>query len=384
MERVVVYDSFDSLPASCAALFRRAAAESGVFLSLPWFRTLTAAALSESPLRIYALAADADTVQALMPMRAATVRNRFFSFRQLAAAANFYTPLFAPLVADSMSAQAGMEALARAIAAETARWDTVALYPMDGDHRLYAATLSAFRAAGMAVQTYRCFANWYLKVNGRSFDEYAASLPPRLRNTLKRKEKQLAGGRLRMEIITGGAELERGIEAYHAVYRASWKPPEAFPRFMPELIRSCAREGWLRLGVAYIDGQPAAAQVWIVAAGVASIYKLAYDQAFVKYSVGSLLTARLMRQVIDLDGVHEVDFLSGDDAYKRDWMSHRRERRGIMAFNLRTFRGGALAAVNLGGSAVKQILRGGRRRARPHDDAAHDREQGRVSGAAPT
>ncbi|MGE5622855.1 MAG: GNAT family N-acetyltransferase [Bacillota bacterium] len=358
MARVLVYDSFDSLPASCAALFRRAAADSGVFLSLPWFRTLAAAALCESPLRIYALASDADTVHALMPMRAVTAHNRFFSVRQLTAAANFYTPLFAPLVADSVSGQAGMEALARAIAAEKARWDTVALYPMDGDNRLYAATLSVFRAAGMAVQPYHCFANWYLKVDGRSFCEYAASLPPRLRNTLKRKEKQLAGGRLRVEIITGGADLERGIEAYHAVYRASWKPPEAFPQFMPELIRCCAREGWLRLGVAYIDGQPAAAQVWIVAGGVASIYKLAYDQAFVKYSAGSLLTARLMQHVIDLDGVHEVDFRSGDDAYKRDWMSHRRERRGIIAFNLRTFKGIALAAVNLGGRAVKHILWG--------------------------
>ena len=35
---------------------------------------------------------------------------------------------------------------------------------------------------------------------------------------------------------------------------------------------------------------------------------------------------KLMRHVIDVDQVREVDFGSGDDAYKKDWMSDRRER----------------------------------------------------------
>lgn len=382
MERVVVYDSFDSLPASCETLFHASSAQSGAFLSLPWFRTLAAGVFSESRVRIYALSSgDAGDVQALMPMHAVTVSKRFFSFRQLASVANFYTPLFGPLVVDALGAYDHMKALARGIAAEPERWDAVTLCPMDCESPLYMATLSALRSAGMAVQTYHCFANWYLTVGGRSFDEYAASLPSQLRNTLKRKARQLPATRLRMEIVSGGEELERAIDAYETVYRASWKPSEFYPRFMPEFIRTCAREGWLRLGLAYIDGRPAAAQVWIVAGGVASIYKLAYDEAFAKHSIGSLLTARLMRHVIDIDAVHEVDFLSGDDEYKSSWMSHRRERWGIMAFNLRTFKGATLAAVNLGGRAVKRLVQSGLRRTRVHDNVAHRQEQGAVSGA---
>lgn len=357
MERVVVYDSFDSLPESCETLFHHCSAHAGIFLSLPWFRALAAGALVDSPMRIYAVESDTDhAVRALMPMRADTVTNRFFSTRQLAAAANFYTPLFGPIVADIKPVHDGLKTLVKAIASDRERWDTVAVYPMDGDSPLYASMLSGFRSAGMAVQSYRCFANWYLKVGGRSYEEYAASLPPRLRNTLKRKAKQLSGESVRMEIITGGDELDRAIRAYQTVYQASWKQPEAFPYFVPELIRTCAREGWLRLGVAYIGDRPAAAQMWIVAGGVASIYKLAYDQEFVKYSIGSLLTAHLMRHVIDVDCVHEVDFLSGDDTYKSDWMSHRRERWGIMAFNLRSSKGLTLAVVHLGGRAVKNFL----------------------------
>ncbi len=358
MERVVVYDSFDGLPTSCRTLFQRSSAQAGIFLSLPWFRTLAAGAFAEAPVRIYALESAADkAVHALLPMRALTIANRFFSVRQLTAVANFYTPLFGPLVAESVTVSSSLRRLAREIAAGPGRWDTVAMYPMDRDSTLYAAMLSAFWKAGMAAQSYRCFANWYLKVNGRSFDEYAASLPAQLRNTLKRKARQLSAERFCMEIITGGDDdLERGICAYQTVYRASWKQPEAFPQFMPELIRTCAGEGWLRLGVAYIDGRPAAAQLWIVAGSVASIYKLAYDQDFGKYSVGTLLTAHLMRYVIDRDGVQEVDFLSGDDAYKSDWMSHRRERWGIMAFNLRSFKGILLAVIHLAGRASKNFL----------------------------
>ena len=48
----------------------------------------------------------------------------------------------------------------------------------------------------------------------------------------------------------------------------------------------------------------------------------------------------LMEHVIDKDKVAEVDFLIGDDAYKRDWMSDRRERWGIIAQGPRTLAGG--------------------------------------------
>ena len=57
-----------------------------------------------------------------------------------------------------------------------------------------------------------------------------------------------------------------------------------------------------------------------------------------------------------VDKVKFVDYLSGDDAYKRDWMSHRRERWGILAFNLRTPRGAIAAARHVGARAVKRAV----------------------------
>jgi CelD/BcsL family acetyltransferase involved in cellulose biosynthesis len=47
----------------------------------------------------------------------------------------------------------------------------------------------------------------------------------------------------------------------------------------------------------------------------------------------------MMQHVIDVDEVVEVDYLVGDDPYKKDWMNHRRERWGIVAYNPSTFLG---------------------------------------------
>ena len=108
---------------------------------------------------------------------------------------------------------------------------------------------------------------------------------------------------------------------------------------MPGLIRACVERGWLRLGVAWLKDKPIAAQLWIVANGKASIYKLAYDQAFKGYAPGTLLTAKLTQHVMLQDGVGEIDYLIGDDSYKKTWMNQRRERWGLIAYDTRSFHG---------------------------------------------
>ena len=53
------------------------------------------------------------------------------------------------------------------------------------------------------------------------------------------------------------ALLERGIADYDAVYRASWKGSEPFPRFMPELMRAAAGLGARLIDEAYEGGRGA-------------------------------------------------------------------------------------------------------------------------------
>jgi hypothetical protein len=333
----------------------------GFFGSLPWFRHLADTIVDRQHiLRIYSATGKSESEPAalMLPMFHRIAGRRWFQRlapRRLQALANYYSPLFEPLLQPAPELALTMTALVARIAQERPRWDTVDLHPMDSGDPLFPKLEASFRAAGMAVQRYFCFGNWYLEVNGRSYDAYFESLPSKLRHTLKRKSASLAA-RLRIDIVTGSERLEQTIAAYEAVYLSSWKPPETFPAFIPELMRLCAAQGSLRLGVAYIDEQPAAAQFWIVHNGVASIYKLAYHERLARLSAGSILTAALMRHAIDIDAVREVDFLSGDDIYKSDWMPHRRERWGLTAFNLHTTRGILLALKNFGGRGAKRCI----------------------------
>lgn len=351
------YSRFADLPEQAPALFEQALEQRGLFFSLAWFRHLAAAGLgSDVRLRLYGVReARSAALACLLPLRESAGPR---GMRRLEGLSNWYSSLYGLVGSGEADRKPALAAMAAAIAAERPRWDVLDLHPLDPGDPAFDALLQALRAAGMATQRYFCFQNWYLDVAGRCYDDYAAALPSRLKNTLKRKGRQLdKSGRARFEIVTGGAQLDSAIAAYEHIYAASWKSPEPAPDFMPGLMRLCADHGWLRLGIAHVDGEPAAAQLWIVCAGVASIYKLAYDEKFASLSIGSLLTERLMRHVIDIDRVGEVDYLTGDDAYKRDWMSHSRPRCGIIAFNLRSVRGIAAAALHLGGGLLKNGLR---------------------------
>lgn len=357
MPIVETYPDLNALPRDADAVFTEASNAHGLFLSRAWFGNLAARGLhSDDRLRIYGVRDRADTaLSLLLPLRHTVGR---FGLRRLEGLANWYSSLYGVIALPGNLQAARLQQLVKSLAAERPRWDVLDLHPLDPADPLFQPLLDALSAAGMATQRYFCFVNWYLDVAGRSYDDYAAGLPSRLKSTLKRKGRQLEkSGRATFEIETGGERLEAAIAAYEAVYARSWKLPEPNPDFMPGLIRTCAAQGWLRLGIATVDGAPAAAQLWIVCRGVAAIYKLAYDEQYASLSIGSLLTERLMRHVIDTDKVREVDYLTGDDAYKRDWMSASRERCGIVAFNLRSPRGLAAAALHLGGGRIKAVLR---------------------------
>ncbi len=166
-----------------------------------------------------------------------------------------------------------------------------------------------------------------------------ASRPSRVRNTINRKQRKLQREHDYAIRLFTDANLQQALQDYHRVYRASWKANELYPGFIEGLAQCLSLPGWLRLAILYIDDKPAAAQFWFVAHRKASIFKLVYDQAWKHYSPGSILISHLMQHVIDIDQVEEIDFLTGNDAYKQDWMSERRQRWSITLFRPHSPRG---------------------------------------------
>ena len=381
--QALVYSALEELPPPYMRLFEETG-QQNFFLTLPWFSNFVDTALDEGcSLRIYGIGArdDLGSAAGMFLARSLPQLQDMTSLRKLSALTNYYSCFFAPhLAAQGGRTRETLQALALTIRAERPRWDAIEIQPLDVNAESFSALAEAFKAAGFVVQTFFCFGNWYLPVNGRGFAAYVESLPSVLKNTLHRKQKKLEkSGRAKVEIITGGEGLEAAIQAYTKVYLASWKRPEPYPDFIPGLIRMCSEMGALRLGLVYVDGEAAAAQLWIVHNRVAFIYKLAYDERFADLSVGTILTARLMQHVLDVDQVDEVDYMSGDDAYKKDWMSHRRERWGILAMNPRTLRGALAICRHSCGRAMKRALLWISRGLRPGDKTGDARSTA-VSG----
>ena len=209
-----------------------------------------------------------------------------------------------------------LERLARDLADRASRLTLAKLADEDGTATRLEA---AFRKSGWFVQRQRCDTNHVLPVGGRSYADYLASRPGPLRTTLKRKAKKV-----QVEILS---HFEHDAWAsYQAVYAESWKPEEGDPNLLRRFAESEGSAGRLRLGVARHEGDVVAAQMWTVESGTAYIHKLAHLESAKPLSAGTTLTAALFEHVIDVDRVECVDFGTGDDPYKRDWMEVVRPR----------------------------------------------------------
>jgi len=357
-----VYAELADLPSFAAKLFAAAGSRS-LFLTRPWFENFVRHVVAhESKCQYWYVVppnASGEDTGAVLPMWSPHRRPALFAPNCIESMGNYYSSLFG--IVHNLPPDAILRCAERFVGAITVsrpRWDLVDLAPLQQDGCDLTALRSAFTSAGWRTQDYFRFGNWYLPADGLRFDEYWSTRNSKLRNTVRRKRKRFeATVGARIEIIQGGARLEAGIDAFQRVYAHSWKRAEPYPNFIPGLIRTCAHEKWLRLGVAWIGEKPIAAQLWIVCGGIAAIYKLAYDNEFKAYSAGALLSVELMEHVIDIDGVREVDYLTGDDPYKRDWMTHRRERWGLLAINSRTVWGRALIVRHLYAPKIKPVIK---------------------------
>jgi CelD/BcsL family acetyltransferase involved in cellulose biosynthesis len=227
---------------------------------------------------------------------------------------NWYSFRVAPVFTAGAEPAALLTTIARDIAGRAAR--IVLSKVSEADAALLA---EAFRAAGWFAVMTPCDVNHILRVGGRSYAEYLAGRPGQVRTTLKRKAGKVA---VRLyDRFDDGA-----WDAYEAIYAQSWKPSEGSPAFLRRFAREEGAAGRMRFALALADGKPVAAQFWTVEAGTAFIHKLAHIDEAKSLSPGTTLSAALFERVIDGDRVEIVDFGTGNDGYKRDWMEEVRTR----------------------------------------------------------
>lgn len=212
------------------------------------------------------------------------------------------------------------------------RGHRVTLEPVPDEDNSATRLARAFGEAGWRVEVTRCDTNHVLHVDGQSFAEYWAQRPGRLRTTFKRKAKKVD-----VQVLT---HFEVALwDHYEKIYASSWKPAEDHPAMLRRFALEEGLAGRLRFGIAYHDGEAVAAQCWTLENGCAYIHKLAHLESARSLSAGTTLSAALFEHVIDVDRATLVDFGTGDQSYKADWMNAVRPRYRIDCIDLKRARG---------------------------------------------
>jgi CelD/BcsL family acetyltransferase involved in cellulose biosynthesis len=341
--RVESFASLEALPDDAMPLF----AAAGTFFSTrAWWDVVLAHAVPPNATPNLLLIRQDGAAKALFPMLLDPASG---GFRALTTP---YTSLYEPLIAAEGADRA---AIWTTFARFCRSFPTTRLDALDPAAAPEIA--AAGRRAGLAVARFDHFGNWHEDVTGLNWAAWLAGRPGALRETIRRRTRRaerLSGARFALFDATN--DLEAGITAFETVYARSWKEPEPYPLFNPAQIRAAASLGLARLGVWSIDEVPAAAQFWIVEHGWARVLKLAHDEAFKAHSPGTVLTAWMIRHMIEREHVVGLDFGRGDDPYKQGWVGHRGQRIGMLLINPRR-PGGMIALARHTLGRVKARLR---------------------------
>ncbi len=316
----ITYKQWEQLPDSAKLLFAEAEKNS-LFLSRIWLEPLSKHSLEQDQSLLLACVIKDKAVLAILPMILCKQGS-------LSALSNRFTTLYSVLTRSRENQHSILDCLAKGLSKLPVR--PIRFEPIDSKDELMNELKHALELYGLQHQSLLRFYNWTHAVNHQSFEEYFAERPSYLLNTIKRKQSKLTREHNYTIRLFKNSGIQQAVYDYQSVYQASWKTNEFFSDFTPALVHELAAKGYLRLGILYIEEQAIEAQIWFVLHGKANIYRLAYDENWKHFSPGSILTKFLMQHVIDTDKVTEIDFLTGNEKYKQDWMSVRKERIGMV------------------------------------------------------
>jgi hypothetical protein len=209
----------------------------------------------------------------------------------------------------------------------------------------------------MLLQPFANYVNFYDEVRGVSIEHYLERLTPEARSFIDLARQEMArSGRGRLELITGGPDLRPALIDY-ALIDVQSRADEPYSNCTMEILRAAAGAGLLRLGLFYIDDEPAAAQAWIVSGGRATIWRSHHARRFFPLFVETVLTYDMFRHMLEAEQIQEIVFGSGHDEFLRDWLRRDRARAGLLVFNPRTLKGLIVAARHVGGHLGKRLAR---------------------------
>jgi len=211
----------------------------------------------------------------------------------------------------------------------------------------------------------------YLAIIGR-WEQFLDAKRAKFRSNLKYYRRLAERDGRHLDICqrpwTDGAEA---MDRLADIERKSWKARAGNLKISTPLGREFYRRfchyfagrGQLDLWYAELDASPVAFLINIIYAGKCYHYNTCYEERYAYISPGLLLHAEAIGDAFARE-LREYDFLSGDEAYKDRWSSHRREIQHLAFYNDRPTSLGAFLVLVWARWTFRrsQILRRGRAR----------------------
>lgn len=309
-----------------------------------WFRIWLSHFLKDDKINFILLNND-EHLLAIAPFILMNSSARGIKINKLELAGNVYSPI-RNFITD-FSQNDKVTTLINILYTHMNEWDIADLSALPGETSCFDQIKNALIDSGLVYKEYFCFGDWYQDEITCTGEEYIYQLPDKMKKDIQYCKRRLEReGQLEIRVVTTKDDLEHYLDLYYNVYSKSWQKQENLgPTFHRDLAVMAADKGWLRLGFLIYEGVPLAAQFWLVANNTAYILKTVYDQNYKKHSAGKILTSEMFKYVIDIDNVTTIDYVQGDEDYKKYWTPKRRERKGIVIYN-NTLKGRYLSLVD--------------------------------------
>lgn len=278
-----------------------------------------------------------ESIVAIMPLAKKTVRKKGLLFDVFEFIGNAYFQARAILFGtmDTNERTLCVEKLLQYFMKHVPHWDYLDLYGVQTENGNLDQISNASFICGLTNQIELVYANIHQDLIAVSVGEYISGRPKILCNNIQRHlRKMQRDGMCEFRLISDGHDIDAVMDTYYALYAKSWQRSEDLgPTFHRDLAKLAAERGWLRLGFIFFNGAPVACQLWFQFEDTAYMLKSFFDESFKRYSPGTVLTADMLRTVINDGRVRSVDFLQGDEAYKSDWLDGIRARKRLIIFN---------------------------------------------------
>jgi CelD/BcsL family acetyltransferase involved in cellulose biosynthesis len=159
------------------------------------------------------------------------------------------------------------------------------------------------------------------------FDDVLASLPSRLRTSVRSSTKKLQQKHaVGLGLVTEEDELPAALETFFANHASRWQGKGQagafadarrcafYARLSPRLLR----RGWLRFFALTLDGRAVAQQYCFAVDGTVMLLQEGFDFAHAADNVGNVLRAKVFEHLI-ASGATCYDFLAGTSRHKQSW-----------------------------------------------------------------